>query len=246
MDENRRPRSLPVVPATTAQPGQDGASDGAPDPAAPGRLTRRSALKVMAAAAALPTLAAESCEPAASPPASGPSNPLARGTPTDPDLLSPTVPWEGVLTPEERRTVGALCDVIIPADDRSPSASRVGVPDFIDEWISAPYPANEEDRVRIRGGLSWIDREANERFGAAFEELTPEQQRAICDDIRHVPDAAPELRAAARFFDRFRDLTASGYWTTQEGMADLGYVGNVPLASWDGPPPEVLERLGLG
>jgi hypothetical protein len=155
------------------------------------------------------------------------------------------VPWDGVLTDDEMRTVRALCDLILPADERSPAASTVGVPEFIDEWISAPYPSHEREQVLIRGGLVWLDTEAGERFGEPFAALTAAQQREICDQVRYVPDAAPEDRAVALFFDRFRDLTATGFWTTAEGMADLGFQGNVPLASWDGPPPEVLGRLGL-
>lgn len=194
-------------------------------------------------------MAAEACEPNGHVPAASeavtPSNPLARGTPGDPDLIAPTIPWEGVLTDDEMRTVRALCDLILPADDRSPAASAVGVPEFIDEWIGAPYPSHERDRVMIRGGLVWLDTEAGEQFGSRFATLTVEQQRQICDRIRYVADAAPDDHAAARFFDRFRDLTATGFWTTEEGMADLGFQGNVPLTSWDGPPVEVLERLGL-
>ena len=246
---DRKRRNLPVVgpggPAGSGAPSGDreGASGHAPT-----RVSRRTALKVMAAAAALPTLAAEACDAGSSNPSAAPSpasNPLASGTAWDPDLVAPTVSWEGVLTEGEMRTARALCDVIIPADERSPAASTLGVPEFIDEWISAPYPAHRREQVRIRGGLLWLDTESIERFGAGFADLTGEQQRAICDDICYVPDATPEHRAAALFFDRFRDLTASGFWTTEEGMVDLGYVGNVPLASFDGPPREILERLGL-
>lgn len=210
------------------------------DTSPPG-MDRRTAIKVLAAASAIPAALSEGCGPE-EPPG---GNPLARGTPSDPDLVSPSVPWPTVLTPSELRTVAALCDVILPADDRSPSASAVGVPAFIDEWVSAPYPDHVSDRIRIRGGLVWLDREARERFGSAFVDLATEQHHAICDDICHVPDARPEHRSAALFFDRFRDLAATGFWTTEAGMADVGYVGNVPLASFDGPPIEVLDRLDL-
>ena len=173
-----------------------------------------------------------------------PTNPLAAGTPTDPDMLSPVVPWELVLTDEEMRQVAALADVIIPADERSPSASAVGVPDYINEFVSAP--AHREHLTRLRGGLAWMNRTARERFGAAdFPALTAAQKHRICDEIRFGPEAPRALWPQARFFDEFRDMVSTGFWTTEEGMRDLGYVGNVPLPSWDGPPPEVLERLGL-
>ena len=227
----------------------------APEEHRAGGLSRRRALQVLAAgaagAAALPAAGCgtgERAEEAAIPgtPESPPGgNPLAAGTPTDPDLLRPVVPWDPVLEDDELETLAALCDVIIPADDRSPSASAVGAHEFIDEWIGAPYEANRSDRVLIRGGLVWLDVEAAERFGAPFTDLTDAQKTAICDDICFEPDAAAEHGAAARFFDRVRDLTSTAFWTTEEGMADLGFVGNRPMATFEGPPREVLERLGL-
>lgn len=220
-------------------------------------VDRRRVIKMMAAAAVAPALGG--CEPGeesaagagGSRPAAPPSpsdNPLATGTPWDPDLIAPVVPWENILTADERETLAVLCDVIIPADGRSPAASAVGAHDFIDEYVSAPYPSMEGDRVLVRGGLVWLDGEAARRFGAdaRFRALAPAQQAAICDDIRSRDAAAPEFASAARFFDRVRDLTATAFYTTPEGMEDIGYVGNVPLAGpWPPPPPEALRHLGL-
>ena len=212
-------------------------------------MDRRQALKVMAIAAAAPTVA--SCAPeSGTDPTELPapvSNPKAAGTAWDPDLVRPVVPWERTLTPDELESLAAFCDVLIPADDRSPSASQVGAHDFIDEWVSAPYDGNANDLVLVRGGLVWLDRESAERFGEGtrFRALSLEQQHAICDDICYVPNAPEGYEAAARFFDRVRDLTSTAFWTTQAGMDDLQYVGNVPLGKWDPPPPEVLRHLGL-
>ena len=230
---------------------------------AAGSITRRGALKVIAAGAALGATV-PGCAPgdgggagsagsagtdAAHTELSGfnplpPSNPRAAGTLTDPDMLAPTVPWEMVLTDEEMRYVAALADVVIPADDRSPAASEVGVPDYVNEFVSAPF--HTEQLTQLRGGLAWLNRTARERFGADdFPALTTAQQHEICDLVRFEPDAPEELKPQARFFDAFRDMCSTGFWTTEEGMRDLGYMGNVPLPSFDGPPPEVLERLGL-
>ena len=213
-------------------------------------MDRRHALKIMAIAAATPGLV--SCEPSApgddvaSVPAPT-SNPRAKGTAADPDLVAPVVPWQRSLAADELASLAVLCDVIIPADERSPSASQVGAPDFIDEWVSAPYPRNERDAVLIRGGLVWLDTESAERFGEGlrFRDLTSEQQHAICDDICFLPDASEQYEMGARFFDRVRYLTSTAFWTSTEGMTDLEYIGNVPMAEWDSPPPEVLRHLGL-
>lgn len=223
-----------------------------------GAVDRRTALKVLAASAAL--AGAPACTTGGDEEGTGtdaahtrlsgfdpvpPSNPLAAGTPTDPDLLAPVVPWEPVLGEGEMETVRALCDLILPGDDRSPAASAVGVPDYVNEYVSAPYPGQQDDLVLVRGGLAWLNRESQGRFGGVFAALSEDQQRAICDPIRYEPEAPDDLEVQARFFDRFRDITSTGFWTTDEGMRDLGYVGNVPLPSFEGPPPEVVEALGL-
>jgi gluconate 2-dehydrogenase gamma chain len=169
----------------------------------------------------------------------------ARRDLADPDLLAPELLWDKLLSPEELATAAALCDVILPADERSPAPSSVGVPDFIDEWVSAPYPKQLEDRLIIRGGLAWLNTEAHNRFNLRFAALSALQKTAICDDIADETRASPRLRAGARFFDRMRHLTVVGFFTTVEGMKDLGYVGNVALSEWKGPPEAILKRLGL-
>lgn len=211
------------------------------------RIDRRTALKVIAAAAAVPAVFS-GCAPGESDP-SAPISPtrnhLAAGTPTDPDLLATVIPWDRSLTEDELETLAVLCDMIIPADERSPAASTLGAHEFIDEWVSAPYEGMKKDKVLVRGGIVWLDGEANRRFGVRFRELTHAQMTEICDDICYGPDAAPEYQAASRFFDKIRDLTATAFYTTKEGMADVGYVGNVPLPRWTAPPAEALRHVGL-
>jgi hypothetical protein len=209
-------------------------------------LDRRTTLKWMfAAAATVPSLQALAYTP----------QPFAldvkgdqAGYGTDPDLTKewrPGGPWPLTLGVAARLTTMTLCDLIIPADDVSPSASSVGVVEFIDEWISAPYPQQRADREIIVPGLQWIEAEAQGRFGKAFPELADAQRAAIADDICSQGKAAPNAATAARFFARFRDLTAGGFYTTPVGMKDIGYVGNVPLEKFDGPPLAVLKKLGL-
>lgn len=167
-----------------------------------------------------------------------------RGIGTDPNLLRKEIPWPRLLTDAEKKTVTALADVIIPADEHGPAASAVGVPDFIDEWVSAPYEQQGKDLEVIRKGLAWIDAESRKRFGKAFAEAAPADQTALLDDI--VKDGTEARKQAFSFFKLFRDRAAGGYYTTPEGWKALGYVGNVPMVEFPGPPPEVLKHLGLG
>ncbi len=209
-------------------------------------MDRRHALKVLGAAAALPSLAPTDGDKAPDPAATqGPAWTGPAGTPSDPNLVTPRVWWPRKLLDGELVTLAALCDTIIPADGHSPSASAVGVPGYIDEWASAPYDDNRESLVKLRGGLAWLNTESERRFGRPFARLGESERNQIADDVCYEPKAKPEFKGPAQFFDMVRDLTATGFYTTHEGMKDLKYIGNVPLQRWDGPPPEVLKHLGL-
>jgi len=211
-------------------------------------VDRRTTIKwVLTASAAWPFLDGAPAESAAAAAAAA-ATPAAKGYGTDPALTRNYTPgelWPLTFTAAQRRLAGTLADIIIPADDRSPSASAVGVVEFIDEWVSAPYPANSKDRGIVLGGFAWVDAEAGRRFGTGFSTLDPLQQHGICDDICDEARAAVSRRTAAHFFSRFRDLTAGGFYSTPAGRKDLNYIGNVPLAGNDGPPPALLKALGL-
>jgi len=200
-------------------------------------MNRRMALKVLAVLTAASTLRVSAGD------ARHTSAP--RNTPTDPDLVAPVVPWARTLSADQLATLAVLCDLILPADARSPAASALGAHDYIDEWVSAPYERQRQDATLVRDGLVWLDQESHRRFAARFRELGEASRRAIADDVCFLPRAAPEHRDAARFFALVRNLTADAVWTSTEGMADLGYVGNVPLPTWGPPPPDVLKKLGL-
>ncbi len=193
------------------------------------RLTRREVLSFFAAALAASQLPAFAQ--------------AARGYGSDPDLTKIYKPgdvWPLTFSAAEKKAAIALADVIFPADDLGPAASTLRVADYVDEWISAPYPDQQASRAPIIEGLAWLDAEAHRRFKSDFAALTAEQHRAICDDICWPPD-----RKESAFFVQFRALCAGAYYGTQDGWKALGFVGNMPLPTFDGPPPEVLAKLGL-
>jgi hypothetical protein len=207
-------------------------------------MDRRTSIKwMLSAAAAMQSLRLQAGDAAAREIAAGQT-----GYGTDPDLMKEWKtggPWPLTLSADARRTCAALCDLIIPADSGTPAASAVGVVDFIDEWISAPYPQQRGDREVILPGLLWTEAESQKRFGKAFPALNDAQQSAIADDICSPAKAKTEFASAVSFFVKFRDLTAGGFYTTPLGMKDIGYTGNVPLDRFDGPPPEALKKAGL-
>jgi len=144
-------------------------------------------------------------------------------------------------TDEEYGTVRILADMIIPADDRSGSATEVGAPEFMD-FIVTDMPDMQDP---MRQGLAWLNDWSRERFGASFAACSDAQRVELVDAIAWPEDADPALQDGVNFFNFFRDLTASGFWTTEAGMADLGYMGNVFVAEWTGAPKSEIERLGL-
>ena len=174
--------------------------------------------------------------------------PAAPGYGTDPDLIAPHKRgefWALTLSAAQRRLAAGLSDLIIPADEHSPGASAVGVVDFIDEWVSAPYPQQQRDRPVVLAGFDWLDAEAERRAGKEFVGLDAATQVAICDSICDAGRALPERREAARFFALYRDLTAAAFYSSPEGRKDLGYIGNVALTGFEGAPPELLKKLNL-
>ena len=196
------------------------------------RLERREILKLMAA---MPGAALISAAPFVSSLAKAMPGQSAR-------LLDPADYQPKVLDPHEWKTVRALCDWIIPADQTSGSATQAGVPEFIDDWLEfqgGNLPAE------IRGGLTWLDTECNRSFGHDFIEGTSDQQKQILDRIAFPQKAAAEDASAVAFFNHLRDLVVSGFYTSEIGIADLPYLGNEPQSEWHGCPEAVLIKLAL-
>jgi hypothetical protein len=149
-------------------------------------------------------------------------------------------------------TVKVLCDLIIPADDRSGSATQAGVPEFLDDWIAyrIDQDGNENLKATIFGGLMWLDRESNAKFGQDFVKASVDQQKQLLDRIAYPKKAAKEDSAWVHFFNQFRSLTVGGFFSSKEGVKDLPYLGNKAVMHWDGCDPRVWavieERLKNG
>ncbi len=141
----------------------------------------------------------------------------------------------------EWRTVRVLVDIVIPSDERSGSATDAGVPEFMD-FIMVEYSGN---RARMRSGLGWLNAESRGRYAKPFPDLATEQQLTIVEDIAWPRRAKPEHRVGVQFFNAFRDLTATGFFSSQIGVRDLGYQGNMPNLEWKGCPPHVLAHIGV-
>jgi gluconate 2-dehydrogenase gamma chain len=144
-------------------------------------------------------------------------------------------------TAHEYATVGVLVDLIIPKDERSGSATDAGVPEFMD-FMMVDQPRRQ---VAMRGGLALIDRMCEERFDKRFVACADRQRREVLDQIAYTTNDAPARHPAIAFFNSFRDLTATGFWTTRMGITDLEYKGNAFVDEWNGCPESALKKLGV-
>jgi gluconate 2-dehydrogenase gamma chain len=146
-----------------------------------------------------------------------------------------------VYSAHEWATVTMLVDYIIPKDAKSGSATDAGVPEFMDTMLSLePTMAPP-----TRGGLAWIDHQCHRRFDKDFVDCTDAQRRQLLDDIAFPARAPRELAAGVSWFNSFRDFTATGFFTSEMGVNDLGYQGNTVVPEWTGCPAEAYTRLGV-
>lgn len=143
-------------------------------------------------------------------------------------------------TPEEMADIAILVDIIIPADEVSGSATEAGVPDFI-EFMVKDRP---EHQVPLRGGLRWLNLHCHRQCGKSFANASEAERLQLIDQIAYPAKAKPEMQQGVQFFNLMRDLTASGFYTTEMGWKDIGYMGNRPH-QWKGVPEDVLAQYGL-
>ena len=144
-------------------------------------------------------------------------------------------------TAHEYSTIAVLVDLIIPRDERSGSATDAGVPAFMD-FMMIDQPRRQ---IAMRGGLALIDRLATDRFGKRFVACADPERRQLLDEIAYTSNPDRGLGHAIAFFSGFRDLTASGFWSTKIGVADLQYRGNAFVSEWNGCPDAALRKLGV-
>jgi gluconate 2-dehydrogenase gamma chain len=140
----------------------------------------------------------------------------------------------------EMATITVLVDIIIPKDARSGSATDAKVPGFI-EFIVKDKPHNQ---MPLRGGLRWLDMQCLNRYDKTFVDTSPAQQLELVNEIAWPKKAKPEMQQGVSFFNRMRDLTATGFFTSKMGIEDLGYVGNT-VNQWTGVPADVLKQYGM-
>jgi gluconate 2-dehydrogenase gamma chain len=205
-------------------------------------MDRRKYLKTLAAGSVGAAALLQGCDPATKPAATeteaAPAFTIDR---TAAEIIrEKKLLGEKFFDDHEMKTIGILADIIIPKDETSGSATDAGVPAFIE------FMAKDQTHYQtpLRGGIKWLDLQCMRRFDADFASCTAQQQIEIVDDIAFPEKAKPELQQGVSFFNTMRDLTACGFFTSEIGIKDLGYVGNRPN-QWDGVPADVLAEYGL-
>jgi gluconate 2-dehydrogenase gamma chain len=147
---------------------------------------------------------------------------------------------ETFFTKEEMATITVLGNIIVPKDAVSGSATDAKVPDFI-EFIVKDMP---EHQTPMRGGLRWLQIESLKRFDKSFNDISERQRIEIVDDIAYPNKVKPGMQQGVSFFNLMRDLTCTGFYTSEIGVTDMGYAGNKPN-QWNGVPDDVLKQYNL-
>lgn len=147
---------------------------------------------------------------------------------------------ETFFTKPEMATITVLADIIIPKDAHSGSASDAKVPEFI-EFIVKDIP---QHKIPMRGGLRWLDVQCLNRYNHAFVDCSAQQQIEMVTEIAYPMKAKPEMIQGVNFFNRMRDLTSTGFFTSEMGIKDIGYAGNKPN-QWTGVPADILKQYGM-
>ncbi|MGH9353571.1 MAG: gluconate 2-dehydrogenase subunit 3 family protein, partial [Terriglobia bacterium] len=146
------------------------------------------------------------------------------------------------LNPHQWKTLSVLCGLIIPADDRSGSATQAGVPEFIDDFANL---RGEKVQTMLSGGLAWLDWRCNRDYANDFADCAPAEQTEALDSIAYPEKAKPEDSFGVTFFGELRGLIMEGFYTSKEGIQDLQYKGNQMVMDWEGCPENVTSRLGV-
>lgn len=156
------------------------------------------------------------------------------------DYLKKLNAGDTFFTAHEMATITVLADIIMPKDAVSGSASEAKVPDFI-EFIAKDMPYHQ---TPLRGGLRWLDMQCFKQFDKAFADCDAKQQIALVDQIAYPEKAKPAMKQGVAFFTMMRNLTTTGFYTSEMGIKDPGYVGNAPN-QWNGVPDDVLKQYGM-
>ena len=207
-------------------------------------MNRRDSLKAIGLGTISATMLLDACKPGTEKLAEDTSN--KTGVDEDASRLPNEIERDKKLAAEkffdghEMATITVLCDIIIPKDARSGSASDAKVPDFI-EFIVNDMPHH---KTPMRGGLRWLDLQCLNRYNKTFVDAASAQQIELVTEIAYPKKAKPEMQQGVSFFNLMRNLTATGFFTTKMGIEDVGYVGNAPN-KWTGVPADVLKQYGM-
>jgi len=164
-------------------------------------------------------------------------------TPAEPPRTRPY--QRKIFDDRQWKTVRVLCDLILPADERSGGATAAGVPEYIDDWLDFRKREDGTDvlAAQIQGGLAWLDHESRRLVQKDFVLASAADQKKILDRVAWPAQAAAADHVWVNFFNVLRDLTVAGFFSSKTGVADLPYLGNRPVAEWKGCDPKTWQII---
>lgn len=203
-------------------------------------MDRRESLKALLIGSVSTGVILSACETGTKEASKAPKTGKFYGRTPEEVLRDEALAKENFFTDAEMKTITVLADIIIPKDETSGSATDAKVPEFIG-FIVKDQPRHQ---LPMRGGLRWLDVQCQKQYGKIFTDLEPDKRLAMVDQIAFPEKAAPEMSQGVAFFNLMRNLVATGFFTSEMGIKDIGYAGNKPN-EWDGVPDDVLKQYNL-
>jgi hypothetical protein len=120
-------------------------------------------------------------------------------------------------TAAEFAVITKLTELIIPSDD-TPGAREAGVREFVD--FMTAHDAGLQPKMRA--GLAWLDEDARRVHSRPFLELTEAEQVGLLEPLAYTARHRKGDEAAQEFFQRLRDLTAMGFYSSEIGYREIG------------------------
>jgi hypothetical protein len=126
----------------------------------------------------------------------------------------------GVYTPEfldphQLKTLEALAEAIVPG------STNARVAPFLDQLLAVESQQNQR---AFAGSLGAFDMAAITRHGKAWTAIAPQQQDAILREVSTADAAKVPMHG---HFQNLKDWIAGAYYSSEPGMRELGWDGNM-------------------
>lgn len=155
--------------------------------------------------------------------------------------LPTATPSKAIFDSNTSKMVSTLSEIIIPKTD-TPGAIEAGVPKFIEMMVADWY--NDEERTIFFNGLAGLDKFCESQFKKKFLQCNATQQVSALKDAEQqaksyhamgwagfgVDIQDKDIDRKTPFFNKIKELTVLGYYTSEVGAQQELVYDPMPMA----------------